>query len=192
MMRCCIGDGGAGPCGPVVLRGRSAGGDRKPPGAAAVKSRGGERPGARRAESASGVGQEGERKRTTEDVSKPAKDDIGTGRPAQPGIEPGGCLLIGQAVSGMEVARAWSGLWCGTWEPVVSRPRRPVERSWPAAVGGRESSKRLTREGLRTDAGHRGGPDRSSDEGPVMGPERRGRVIRACSMVNRAVAGGAG
>src|SRR5712691_6690467 len=37
--------------------------------------------------------------------------------------EPGGCLLIGQVVSGMEVARAWSGLRCGTWEPVVPRPR---------------------------------------------------------------------
>ncbi len=33
--------------------------------------------------------------------------------------EPGGCLLIGQVVSGMEVARAWSWLSCGTWEPVV-------------------------------------------------------------------------
>jgi hypothetical protein len=37
--------------------------------------------------------------------------------------EPGGCLLIGQVVSGVEVARAWSGLRCGTWEPVVPRPR---------------------------------------------------------------------
>jgi hypothetical protein len=138
------------------------------------------------------VDQEGERKRSTDDVSKSALGDIETGLDETAWDEPGECLLIGQAVSGMEVARAWFGLWCGTWEPVVSRPRRPVERSWPAAVGGRESSKRLTREGLRTDAGHRGGPDRSSDEGPVMGPERRGRVIRACSMVNRAVAGGAG
>ena len=59
----------------------------------------------------------------------------------------------------------------------------------PAAAGGRESPKRLIREGLSTDAGHRGGPDRSSDEGPVMGLERRGRVILACSMDNREVAG---
>ena len=36
-----------------------------------------------------------------------------------------------------------------------------------------------------TDAGHRGGATRSSDEGPVMGLERRGRVILACSSVNR-------
>lgn len=62
----------------------------------------------------------------------------------------------------------------------------------PLVAGGRESLKRLIREGLRTDAGHRGGPDRSSDEGPVMGLERRGRVILARRMVNREVAGGAG
>ena len=34
---------------------------------------------------------------------------------------------------------------------------RPVERLWPAVVRGRESPKRLIREGLSTDAGHRGG-----------------------------------
>jgi hypothetical protein len=62
----------------------------------------------------------------------------------------------------------------------------------PAAAGGRESSKRLIREGLRTDAGHRGGPDRSSDEGSVIGLERRGRVILARRLVNRGDAGGAG
>ena len=47
--------------------------------------------------------------------------------------EPGGCLLIGQAVSGVEVARAWSGLSCGTCEPVSRWGGRPVERLWPAA-----------------------------------------------------------
>lgn len=55
----------------------------------------------------------------------------------------------------------------------------------PAIAGGRESSKRLIREGLRTDAGHRGGPDRSSCEGPVMGLERRGWVVQAGYQVNR-------
>jgi hypothetical protein len=68
------------------------------------------------------VGREGERKRSTDDVSKSALDDIETGLDETARDEPGGCLLIGQAVSGMEVARAWSGLWCGTWEPVVPRP----------------------------------------------------------------------
>jgi len=44
-MRCCTGDEGAGPGGLVALRGRPAGGDRKPPRGAPVKSRGAERRG---------------------------------------------------------------------------------------------------------------------------------------------------
>ena len=59
-----------GPGGLVALRGRRAGGGRKPPRAAAVKSRGGERRGRSRAVSAAGVDHEGERKRTTDDASK--------------------------------------------------------------------------------------------------------------------------
>jgi hypothetical protein len=43
--------------------------------------------------------------------------------------EPGGCLLIGQVVSGIKVARAWSGLLCGTREPVA-----PIGRSASGAV----------------------------------------------------------
>ena len=41
----------------------------------------------------------------------------------------------------------------------------------------REKSKRGNREDESTKAGHRGGTARSSDEGPVTGLERRGRVI---------------
>src|SRR5712691_9088634 len=37
--------------------------------------------------------------------------------------EPGGYPPTAQVVSGMEVARAWSGLRCGTCEPVVPRPQ---------------------------------------------------------------------
>jgi hypothetical protein len=48
-----------------------------------------------------------------------------------------------------------------------------------------ENPKQLICEGESSDAGHRGGPSRSSDEGPVMGLERRGRVVRACHQVNR-------
>jgi len=40
------------------------------------------------------------------------------------------------------------------------------------------------REGPSTDAGHRGGGARSRDEGPVMGPDRRGAVIRLYSADN--------
>jgi hypothetical protein len=45
--------------------------------------------------------------------------DIKTGVAIRSRDGSGGCLLIGQAVSGIKVARAWSGHWCGTWEPVV-------------------------------------------------------------------------
>ena len=48
---------------------------------------------------------------------------IKTGVESLPRDQPGGCLLIGQVVSGTKVARAWSGLSCGTGEPVVPRPR---------------------------------------------------------------------
>src|SRR6202012_2813886 len=37
----------------------------------------------------------------------------------------------------------------------------------------------------RTDAGHRGGATRSSDEGPVMGLERRGRIVQIWPKGNR-------
>jgi hypothetical protein len=55
-----------------------------------------------------------------------------------------------------------------------------------------ENPKQLICEGESSDAGHRGGPTRISDEGPVMGLERRGRVVRAWSAANRGDAGGAG
>jgi hypothetical protein len=106
-------------------------------------------------------------------------DDIETGLGMAARDEPGGSLPTGQAVSGMEVARAWSGLRYGTWEPVAPRPGAASGAGGPAVVRGRETPKRLTREGLSTDAEHRGGPPRGSDEGPVMGLERRGRVILA-------------
>ena len=115
--------------------------------------------------SAAGVGQEGERKRSTDDVSKGKQDDIETGQNREPGNEPGESLLIGQAVSGMEVARAWSGLWCGTCEPVV-----PIGRLASGAVvacgwsPGSENPKWLIREGESSDAGHRGGQPRGSCE----------------------------
>ena len=48
-----------------------------------------------------------------------------------------------------------------------------------------ENPKQLICEGESSDAGHRGGPSRSSDEGPVMGLERRGRVVQAGYQVNR-------
>ena len=62
-------------------------------------------------------------------------------------------------------------------ENLSSRYRSAVQLGgsapWPAR--GRTPSGEH-REGQSTDARHRGGPARSSDEGPVMGLERRGRA----------------
>jgi hypothetical protein len=119
--------------------------------------------------------------------------DIKTGVESLPREEPGGCLLIGQVVSGVKVARAWSGLWCGTGEPVAPRPRAASGASigpWSFVEARTPSSGNC--EGESSDAGHRGGPDRSSCEGPVMGLERRERVVRAGFQANRLRVGGVG
>jgi len=122
LMRCCIGDGGAGQLGwwssAAALQGEVAN-HRKLRRSRAVR---GERLRKRRAVSSSGAGQEGERKRSIDDVSKAVRRlQNRAGQLARD--EPGGCLLIGQVRSGMKVARAWFGLRCGTCEPVVPRPR---------------------------------------------------------------------
>jgi len=49
----------------------------------------------------------------------------------------------------------------------------------------REKSKWRTHEGESTDAGHRGGPTRSSVEISVMEIERRGWLIRLYNLVNQ-------
>ncbi len=64
----------------------------------------------------------------------------------------------------------------GTWEPVVSMPR--------------EKSKWWTHEDQSTDARHRGGTTRSSEEGCVMRLERRGRATHVSSRGSTAQAGG--
>jgi hypothetical protein len=87
-------------------------------------------------------------------------DDIETGVEKLLRDEPGGSLPTGQVVSGMKVARARLRLLCGTWEPVAST-RRLVGL---AVSREREIPKQQTCKGLRTDAGHRGGPPRSSDD----------------------------
>ena len=55
-----------------------------------------------------------------------------------------------------------------------------------------ENPKQLICEGESSDAGHRGGPFRSSGEGPVIGLERRGRVVRVSLAINRGDVGGVG
>jgi|SRR5665213_168646 len=158
------------------------------PQAAAVKSRGGERCGKRRAF---------ERVRydpMKANESKPlrtcrnALDDIKTGYVSLSRDEPGECLLIGQVVSGMEAARAWVRLLDRTWEPVVLRDDQLVAFGLRLAVSGKVSSGR-NREGRIPVVGHRDGPSRSSDEGPVMGLERRGRAIQTRLLGNHEVVG---
>jgi hypothetical protein len=110
-------------------------------------------------------------------------DDIESGACYLARDEPGGSLLTGQVVSGMKVARAWVGLLRGRREPVVSRDGQLVAYGLRLAGYGRIPSGR-NREDKSTDARRRGGSSGSSGEGPVMGPERSGRVIQAWLLGN--------
>lgn len=117
-----------------------------------------------------------------------ALDDIKTGSWSSPRDKSGGCLFIGQAVSGIYAARARVRLLHGTWEPVVSRDDLPVAYGPRLIVSGKVPSGR-SREGRIPVVGHRGGPSGSSDESSVMGLERSGRAIQARLLVNRDVCG---
>jgi retron-type reverse transcriptase len=166
-----------------ALRDRPAGGGPKPPQAASVKSRGGERCG-------KGAPRVRQVRAEKANESKPLMtcrkriDDIETGGESFSRDEPGGYLPTAQAVSGIKAARAQFRLWHGTCEP---GPRYWSDRStgWttPRSATARPPSGR-NHKGLSSDARDRGGPARSSDEGPVMGLERRGRVIRTRLVVN--------
>jgi hypothetical protein len=162
-----------------ALRSRLAGGGYKPPQAASVKSRGGERCG----KGALRVRQVWIVKASANEpllTCRKAVDDIRTGVGKRLRDEPEGYLSTALVVSGMKRARARSRLLHGTGEPVV------LESS-PAGGGrgGGRASNGRNRERQSTGPGHRGGPSRNSGEAPVMGVERRGRVIRVRSQVNR-------
>jgi len=98
------------------------------------------------------------------------KDDVKTGVESLPRDQRGGHPLTARVASGMKVARVRSRLERGTWEPVASMLR--------------ETLKWKTHEGPSTDAGHRGGWARSSEEVPVMGMERRGPITQCRRGVN--------
>ena len=70
----------------------------------------------------------------------------------------------------------------GTCRPAVAGSQ--WRQGGPAVVRASENLKQLICEGESSDAGHRGGPSRSSGEGPVIGLERRGRVVLAGFQVN--------
>jgi retron-type reverse transcriptase len=192
-MRCCTRDEGARSCGLVALRGRPAGGGRKPPRGASVKSRGAERRGkgvlsARQVQITKASASEPPMKcrKRIGDIQNRGRVIAPGGAWREPADWPGGCPA-------WMVARAWSGLLCGTGEPVAlfGRPASGAVLAcgWSAES---ENSKQQICEGESSCAGHRGGPSRSSGEGPVMGLERRGRVVRAGFQVNRDDVGGAG
>ena len=158
------------------------------PRTAAVKSRGGKRRGKRRAFEC--VRCDSMKANESEPQMKCRKALVAS----EPGYgvlsrdESGGCLFIGQAVSGMYAARARVRLLHGTWEPVVLRDDRLVAFGLRLAVSGEVSSGR-NREGRSPVVGHRDGPSRSSGEGPVIGLERRGRAIQTRLPVNHEVCG---
>jgi hypothetical protein len=75
------------------------------------------------------------------------RDGIKTGVESLPWDQPGGCLLTGQVVPGVKAARAWSGLWCGTREPVapMGRPASGAVLSCGRSSGARTPSSRSVR-----------------------------------------------
>jgi hypothetical protein len=178
----CSGDGG----GPSVVALQGVAANR--PRAAAVKSRGGERCGKRRAFECVRCDPMKANESKPLMTCRNALDDIKTGYVSLSRDEPGECLLIDQVVSGMEAARAWVRLLDRTWEPVVLRDDQLVASGLRLAVSGKVSSGR-NREGRTPVVGHRDGPSRSSDEGPVMGLERRGRAIQTTLLGNHEAVG---
>jgi hypothetical protein len=92
------------------------------------------------------------------------RDDVKTEGVSLPREECGGHLFTARTASGIEAARTRSRLLCGTWEPVTPMLRESRKGKPPKRVS--------------TDAGYRDGATCSSEEGPVMGLERRGCPIR--------------
>src|SRR3954465_15155250 len=105
-------------------------------------------------------------RRDEEMASKP-------GYPNNPGIKPGGCPSIGQVVPGVKAARARSA--ASAWNVGRRMSILPYLHACGSVRGSAPSGG--NREALSTDAACAGGPARSSAELPVMGGERRGRVI---------------
>ena len=88
------------------------------------------------------------------------RNDVKTGRQSLARDQFWGYPLTARATSGVKVASVRFRLVQATGEPVASMLREP--------------SKWKPHEDKAPDAWHRGGSTRSSDEGPIMGLERRG------------------
>ena len=135
------------------------------PRAASVKSRGRERWGKRQAMSLSGEDREDERKRTADDVSKISEPTSEPGASPSSGIRLGGgpeyCPTGVRHKGGVSLIRAFL--------QNVRTCRRDAKGEGQAG---------RPRKAESTEAWHRGGAARSRDEGPVMGPDRRGRIVQ--------------
>lgn len=92
------------------------------------------------------------------------RNDVKTGGLSLTRDQSGRNLFTAQMASGIKAARMRSRHLCGTWEPVTPMLREPRKGRSPECVS--------------TEAGYRDGATRSSEEGPVMGLERRGCPIR--------------
>jgi len=93
-----------------------------------------------------------------------ALDDIKTGEVMLPRDKSIGNLLTGWMVSGIEMARAWSGLLCGT--------------AGTYAAMSRETAKNSPFKAPSTEAQRRDGLTHSSDEGSVMDLEPRSQIVQ--------------
>lgn len=109
-------------------------------------------------------------RRDSEAASKPR-------HPISLGSKPGGCPTIGQVVPGVKAARARSAASARNVGRRTSTRLRPWVVAQVVVTGSALSGK--NREVLSTVVAAAGGPARSSGEPPVMGGERRGRVIWA-------------
>jgi hypothetical protein len=111
--------------------------------------------------------------------------DIKTRVPLLLWEKPGGYLSTVLAVSGIEMARARFRRQRGTWERLAPTPVAF------GRLGGRASSGGI-REGQSTCAEQAGGPPRISGDVPVMGTERRGRIVGSLLFGQPIRSGGAG
>jgi len=122
----------------------------------------------------SGGDQEGERKRTAVDVSKSLSRHRNRGQDRISGMSLAGARVLARWCPACRRRESGLRLLHGTWEGWC-RYRPPSRRGW---CRGREGARQRRKpETLSTVAAPAGGPARSSAEAPVMGVERRGRVI---------------
>lgn len=93
---------------------------------------------------------------------------------------PGGVRHIGGVSAGQAPLRNMGTCRLAGERLMVDDLRPPIPGKAPSG---------RNRKGRGPDASHRGGPLGSSDEGPVIGPERSGRAIQAKLTVNRRTGG---